>query len=54
VAKLSSECKTRMTTWTVLALLVVGLFILAGYMLFESPGHGTAQPRGGMPAATDR
>jgi hypothetical protein len=53
VAKLSAECKTRMTTWAVLALLLVGLFLVAGYMVFESPGRGPAVPQG-HPAATDR
>ena len=45
----------RMTTWCVLVFVLIGLFLVAGYMLFESPGAGPAvQKQSQVPVSADR
>jgi hypothetical protein len=36
----SPDCAKRMTAWCILAVLLVAVFLMGGYALFESPGKG--------------
>jgi hypothetical protein len=45
VAVKNPDCAKRMTVWCILAVVLVTVFLLAGYALFESAGQApTVQP----------
>jgi hypothetical protein len=41
VALKSPDCAKRMIVWSILAVVLVTLFVLGGYALFQLPGQGT-------------
>jgi hypothetical protein len=40
VAVMNPDCAKRMTVWYFLAVVLVVVFLVSGYALFESPGQG--------------
>jgi hypothetical protein len=55
VAVKNPDCAKRMTVWCILAVVLVTVFLMAGYALFESAGQApTLQPERRPQALADR
>ena len=55
MAHLSADCKKRMTLWCFLAVALLAIVAMSGYVIFESPGHGPpVQQQRLSPARSDR
>jgi hypothetical protein len=40
MAVMNPDCAKRMTVWCILAVVLVLVFLMGGYALFDSPGQG--------------